>query len=142
MPLKIKDCIAYVERLECAMKNGCDWDAWNVAQPPLGSGMRRCCSGRGSTGAIGMSGRLHSAAKSWHLEVLKWARAHHCPRVNTSRTRGRTVALTPLRAGTWKCGSGYRSTTAHGTIGRVTAAPSGSPTFVELYTFAIMAKHH
>jgi hypothetical protein len=45
------------------------------------------------------------------MKVLRWLREHNCPWVELT-------ALTPLTAGTWRCCSGFGSTTARGTIGR------------------------
>jgi hypothetical protein len=48
-------------------------------KPPLRAGTWRCCSGRGSMTARGMRGTCSRAAEGGHLDVLRWAREHHCP---------------------------------------------------------------
>ena len=58
----------------------------DVFMPPLRAGTWRCCSGRGSTTALGMRGHVTFAARGGHLEVLQWARVHHCPWDHRVRT--------------------------------------------------------
>ena len=92
---KLVDFLAIAHRL--AWANGCPWVAQTrVVKSPLGEGTWRGCSGRGSTAARGIRGRVISP-----LRAGTW---RYCGGRGSKAVRGMSGRLTArLQAGTWTC---------------------------------------
>jgi len=143
-PLCLKEACSHAalggnrEVLEWLHNTGCPWDATTVCAAAAG-GHQEALKWMHNHGYPWNHMTCAYAARSGHLRVLQWAHEHHCPwdwvtpanaasgghlevlqwarqHDRTARGTGK-LALTPLRAGTWRYCSGCGRTTQPARLG-------------------------